>query len=157
MVETDPLLIVLRGVPTWVSLSKGSTIDDEIWLLPAKDARELAVSIVEAVDGIADIRVQIAHLDGRILAETRLNVRALKPLRPSPLVAAVPEAGEQTLLRMLARGELLLDTGELEAARLLLRTAAQGGSVAAALKLAQTYDPGEMRRLGMAETSADPA
>jgi hypothetical protein len=155
--EADPILIVLRGVPAWLTISKGSTIGDEIWLLPGHQAGDLALVAVEGADGSADIKVQLAHLDGRILAETTTHVRASKLVRPSLLVAAVPEAGEQSLLRLLARGELLLDTGEVEAARLLLRTAAEGGSVAAALKLAQTYDPGEMRRLGMAETSADPA
>ena len=156
-VHTDPLLIVLRGVPSWLTISKGSTIGDEIWLLPAHQAGDLAVSVIEGAEGASEIKVQVAHLDGRILAESRTMVRALRPVRPSPLVAAVPEAGEQSLLRMLARGELLLDTGEVESARLLLRTAAEGGSVAAALKLAQTYDPGEMRKLGMADASADPA
>lgn len=56
---------------------------------------------------------------------------------------------------MMARAELLLDTGEVESARTLLRSAAVAGSVGAALKLAETYDPSELQRLGMAEAAAN--
>ncbi len=154
--DSDAVLVVLRGVPAWLAVSKGSTIGEAIWLLPGHHASDLSLIASENASGSADILIQLAHLDGRILAEQRLSVRAGRASRPTPMVAAVPEAGEQSALRLLARGELLLDTGEIEAARLLLRTAAEGGSVAAALKLAQTYDPAEMQGLGMADASADP-
>ena len=154
--DSDALLVVMRGVPAWLNVSKGSTIGEEIWLMPGHQASDLSLIAAENGSGSADILIQLVHLDGRILAEQRLSVRASRASKPTPMVAAVPEAGEQNTLRMLARGELLLDTGEIEAARLLLRTAAEGGSVAAALKLAQTYDPAEMQRLGMADASADP-
>ena len=75
--------------------------------------------------------------------------------RPPVMAGGSSGGNEATILRLQARGELLLDTGEVEAARTLLRTAAEAGSVAAALRLAETYDPAEIQRLGMAERSAD--
>ena len=74
---------------------------------------------------------------------------ATAPALPAPLP-------DTMILRLQARGELLLDTGEVEAARTLFRNAAEAGSVSAALRLAETYDPQEMQRLGMNLGAADP-
>jgi TPR repeat protein len=72
------------------------------------------------------------------------------------MLAGQQERTDQEIQRLLERGELLINTGEIEAARTLLRSAAEAGNVAAALKLAETYDPAQIPRLGMAVTSADP-
>lgn len=155
--DTSASLVVLRNVPEWLSLSKGSTIGNGIWLLPAHEAGDLAAELAGKAEGSTSIAVQLARLDGRILAETTTVVHAERRAEPSALIAAVPEAGQQSILLMQTRGELLLDTGEVEAARTLFRTAAEAGSVSAALRLAETYDPGEVRKLGVADTSADHA
>jgi len=49
---------------------------------------------------------------------------------------------------LLKRGKDLLDNGDLAAARLLLRRAAEAGSAEGALMLGTTFDPVELRRLG---------
>lgn len=157
--ETASLLVVVRNMPPWLTLTKGSTLGNEVWFMPAHMAGDLDVELGPAAEGSAEIKVQLATIDGRILTETTVTIVAARVLGPStaPLVARPTDLGEQGLLRLLARGELLIDTGEVEAARTLLRTAAEAGSVAAALKLAETYDPGEVQRLGMAVASADPS
>ena len=157
--EAEALLIVIRNVPEWLSFSKGSTIGNEIWLLPAHLANDLALELAEGANGSVDLKVQLATVGGQILAERVIATRVIRassvPFAPSRIVAA-PRLDQPMISRLLARGELLLDTGEVEAARTLLREAAEAGSVMAALKLAETYDPGEVRRLGMTDSSADP-
>lgn len=154
--EQQKLLVVFRQMPAWLTLSKGGAIGNGIWLLPAPQAREVDIVGAEAARGKSDVKVQLAHIDGSILAETTLSVQAVAaPPATAPVPMASAPSGEATILRLQARGEFLLDTGEIEAARTLLRTAAEAGSVAAALRLAETYDPGEMQRLGMAERTAD--
>ncbi len=157
--EMASLLVVVRSMPPWLTLSKGSTLGNEVWFMPAHMAGDLDVELGPAAEGSAEIKVQLATIDGRILTETVVTIVAARVLGPStaPLMASPTDLGEQGLMRLLARGELLIDTGEVEAARTLLRTAAEAGSVAAALKLAETYDPGEVQRLGMAVASADPS
>ena len=49
---------------------------------------------------------------------------------------------------LLKLGKDLLDNGDLAAARLLLRRAAEAGSAEGALMLGTTFDPVELRRLG---------
>lgn len=155
--ETTRLLVVLRNVPAWLSLSKGGAVGKEIWLLPAHQSTDVSLEAAEGANGSAEIKVQLASIDGRIVAERTLAVRSVGlPASNAPMVASAPAGNDQMIQRLQARGELLLDTGELEAARTLFRTAAEAGSVSAALRLAETYDPGEIQRFGMMETAADP-
>ena len=154
--EAQRLLVVFRQVPAWMTFSKGGAIGNDIWLLPAQQVGDLEVEVNEGVNGAADVKVQLAKVDGSILSETSVSFVANSPiLAPATAGVASSAGSEATILRLQARGELLLDTGEVEAARTLLRTAAESGSVAAALRLAETYDPAEVQRLGMADRSAD--
>lgn len=157
--EMASLLVVVRSMPPWMMLSKGSTLGNEVWFMPAHMTGDLDVELGSAAEGAAEFKVQLATIDGRILTEAAMTVVVARLLGPStaPLIASPTDLGEPGLTRLLARGELLIDTGEVEAARTLLRTAAEAGSVAAALKLAETYDPAEVQRLGMTVASADPS
>jgi hypothetical protein len=58
---------------------------------------------------------------------------------------------------LLKRGKDAFSTGDLAAARLLLRRAAEGGSAEAALALGATFDPLVIRRLGAIGAAPDPA
>ena len=158
--EEQQLLVVLRGMPEWASMSKGSAIDTELWLLSAHAAAGLEIELAPEARDSAELRVELATLDGRLLARapTTLVVNrsasqvpaAIVDLRSSPL-------DQQAILHLLARGDLLLDTGDFDAAREVYRTAAEAGSAGAALKLGQTYDPAEVDRLGMTRKVADEA
>ena len=157
--EAASMLVVVRNLPAWLTLSKGSALGNEIWLLPAHLASDLEIDVAASAEGAANLLIQLATFDGRIVIEASSTVVATRPLQaPSavPMTARSGDLGEQTLLRLVTRSELLIDTGEVAAARTLLRTAAEAGSVAAALKLAETYDPAEVQRLGMTDKSADP-
>jgi len=61
---------------------------------------------------------------------------------------------DETLIR---RAELLLESGQVEAARNLLQQAAERGSGLAALKLGRTYDPAQSGGLRYADSQTNPA
>lgn len=153
--EVPRMLVVFRQLPEWMTFSKGGAIGNDIWLLPAPQVRDLEVEVSDGANGSAEVKVQLAKVDGSILSETTVSFVAVQMAAPSTAGLPSQVGTEATILRLQARGELLLDTGEVEAARTLLRTAAEAGSVAAALRLAETYDPAEIQRLGMGERSAD--
>lgn len=157
--EGERLLLVFRGVPRWLSLSPGGAVGDAIWLMPAQHGGDIWLeSSVSAAVGSVEITIQLARVDGRIVTETKVRIGLVAPPPAAPAtIVASPTLDDTVFQRLQARGELLLDTGEIEAARTLLRSAAEAGSVAAALRLAETYDPGEVYRLGVMEGSADPA
>jgi Sel1 repeat-containing protein len=85
----------------------------------------------------------------------------------SPAIAPAPpqRSNERRVLRLddeeiailLKRGQDFLANGDLAAARLLFRRAAEAGSAEAALALGTTFDPVTLQRLGAIGAVADPA
>jgi hypothetical protein len=61
------------------------------------------------------------------------------------------------IANLLKRGQSALQNGDISAARLLLRRAAEAGESQAALALAATYDPMALKELGVLGTKADMA
>jgi hypothetical protein len=84
---------------------------------------------------------------------------------PVSAVPSLPPSSERRVLRLddeeiailLKRGQDFLANGDLAAARLLLRRAAEAGSAEAALALGTTFDPVTLHRLGAIGALADPA
>ena len=62
----------------------------------------------------------------------------------------------EEIASLVKRGQDLIANGDLAAARLLLRRAAEAGSAEAALTLGTTYDPVALQRLGAIGTASDP-
>ena len=57
---------------------------------------------------------------------------------------------------LIRRGDAMMEVGDISAARLLYERAALGGSGAAALNLARTYDPEMLARSGARGIHGDP-
>lgn len=76
-------------------------------------------------------------------------------LAPSPPASAAAPPDEVTAL--LARARNYLSSGDVAAARLVLRRAAERDDPQAALALGGTYDPSVLKRLGIINFLADPA
>jgi TPR repeat protein len=55
---------------------------------------------------------------------------------------------DDAIAMLLDRSKILLDSGDLASARLLLERAAEAGSANAALKLGETFDPKFLQSLG---------
>ena len=74
--------------------------------------------------------------------------RATPPPPPAPVVTPpvpsppVPSPRSPAVIALVERGDTMMDLGDITAARLLYQRAAESGSGSAAMKLANTYDPG---------------
>lgn len=79
---------------------------------------------------------------------------ALLAVQRSPQLSAEDKARAETIL---ARGETYLANGSIEAAREFFERAAKIGLARAALRLAATYDPAELQRLGVQGVEPDHA
>ena len=75
---------------------------------------------------------------------------SVQETQPSPLSAEVAEA-------LIKRGDELLSTGDIVAARLAYERAATGGNRTAATGVAKTYDPSFLTQVGVRGLRADPA
>jgi hypothetical protein len=79
------------------------------------------------------------------------------PASPNPASSSASQANDHAVAQvdadelemLLKRGKDILADGDLAAARLLLRRAAEGGNAEAALVLGTTYDPLVIQRLGV--------
>jgi hypothetical protein len=81
-------------------------------------------------------------------------VEAETAVAPPP--AAGPRIANADLVTLLARGRTQLANGDVSAARLAFRRAAEGGDAQAALALGGTFDPLVLRSLGAIGVAADP-
>jgi hypothetical protein len=84
-------------------------------------------------------------------------VAALPPPAPAspPPAPAERRLDNDEMQAMLKRGESFIATGDITAARLLLRRVAEAGNARAALALGATYDPAVLKQIGILGAQAD--
>lgn len=150
--EADGLLLVLRGIPDTMMFSIGSGFGHDIWMLPAHTADGLELTVTEPSLKALHIDAELVALDGRVIARGATNIE---------VSTAVADATTADTLKldasaMVRLGAMLLDTGDLAGARMVLERAATGGSAEAALRLAETFDPGQLPGSGLQPAAGDP-
>lgn len=167
----------VRGLPISVSLSEGHAIAPGSWAIPLASLANLKANLPVGQAGQSAVTVQLVSVDGAVLAETQTTLvikaepaapKADVPARadvlgPSPPAGAgkterklpIPRPPElsaeerQRAERMMAQGDKFLESGNIEIARQFYQRAADAGFAAGALRLAATYDPGELARLSV--------
>ncbi len=109
--------------------------------------------------------VSVATASAQAITSTIVVKEAAAAASPATAPAPAQRTNERRVVRLddeeiailLKRGQDFLANGDLAAARLLLRRAAEAGSVEAALALGTTFDPVTLQRLGAIGAAADPA
>jgi len=81
-------------------------------------------------------------------ANVRFGLQSTPPVR---------ELDREEVATLIKRGETFIANGDIAAARLLLRRAAESGNARAALALGATYDPAVLKQLGVLGAAADVA
>jgi TPR repeat protein len=74
---------------------------------------------------------------------------------PPPPTSAVPASDRDEVAALFARGRATLSNGDIAAARVLLRRAAEQGDPQAAVALGETYDPAVLKRFGVIKFNPD--
>ena len=131
--------ILIQGLPEGFTVSQAKKGDDGTWAL---DPRALpSAKIVTPKTASGRITLSIALAAGS-------SNEALARAESTITVLAAPDAkrlNETEAATLIRRGDALLTTGDIDAARLLYRLAAEGSSGQGAFKLAETYDPNVVR------------
>jgi hypothetical protein len=112
--------------------------------------------LVISLPGTRLLRHDVAHTDIQVpppVADTQKQ----DPLRTPAAAGLLLQHGLSEIAMLLKRGKDAFSTGDLAAARLLLRRAAEAGSAEAALALGATFDPLVLRRLGAIGAAPDAA
>ncbi len=183
----EDLILKLSGLPQSAYLTAGAKAKDNAWQLAAVDAADVklvvpqtsepsfdvAVAAFEADSGqlaapIKEMTVAIdnpelqiapaAALPESVMVKSAEQSQALAAAEPEPKeeqVAAIePPAEAQNLL---AKGDILLKSGDLEMARQFYERAFAEGSVEAAIGAGKTYDPVVYAELKVHGLKPDPA
>ena len=173
---------LLTGLAAGTRLSVGNAFGNNGWRLAARDLGSAFAyaprDFVGVMDAAIDVRSSSDLLVDRNVMRLEWIGKPMPPMRPPapaptprmdrdevpPPAAATPAAipviqpiDPEELMMLLRRGQEYLRNGDIAAARLVLRRAANAGNAQAALTLGATFDPivfGEMGVLGFA---ADPA
>jgi TPR repeat protein len=105
------------------------------------------------VRSVATVAVSPAREEIKLAYQNALQGRApavavpvAEPTTPAPVVHQLDPAA---ITALLSRAEALIASGDVAAARLVLRRAADAGDARAAMRLAETYDPAFLERLGV--------
>lgn len=96
--------------------------------------------------------ILIAEVTGEISQPTAPPI----PLDASPMRPARPPTFTAQTIALRRRGDELLQTGDISAARLLFERAARGGDVDAMISLARSYEAATLRELGVVGPAPDP-
>jgi hypothetical protein len=184
-------IVLIRGLPSAVTLSEGRLFESGVWGVAAGDLARVKIASTMGAVGRSDLNISLVSIDGTVLAEAHstlvigeataaaavitrnskndpsdrtvytaapqeLPPAAVAPLAPSPVKRLTSSQTEQ-LLAMVKKGDEQLGVGNISAARLLYRHAAEGGLAAAALALAATFDEDELKKLRVrGAVQADP-
>ncbi len=136
---------------------------------PAMDRPQLLAPVPwpvpDASRDLANNRREIPTTGAAALAAVPAPNASASPVPPTqaeadtaipPPPAAAPRIANEDLVTLLARGRTQLANGDVSAARLAFRRAAEGGDAQAALALGGTFDPLVLRSLGVIGVAADP-
>ena len=166
------VIMLIRGIPSGVVLSEGRAFGPGVWAVPPANAGRLKVVPSAGVSGSAPISVTLVTLEGTELAEARAvlhfgpsprasSQRETVGALPGGVLTAPPSstgtsretaitpvrqtpADELQSAKLVERGDEIMRTGKVTAARLLYQRAAETGSAPGALALGATYDAQEL-------------
>ena len=162
-------IVLIRGMPSSVTLSGGRLFESGVWGIPAADIGKVKITSVPEAFGWSDVTISVVTIDGTLLAEARTNLvimaeapadnprpedntlfTATSPqdrlaTPPADSARRLPSEQSGPLFGIVKKGDEQMASGNVSAARLLYQHAAENGLAAAALALAASYDEQELR------------
>jgi len=125
---------------------------------PAVQASAASISAPPSPTAVAAIPPSTAPVSPST-AVGAVPATALPVSAPPPPISAAAAPDENEIAGLLARGRAYLSDGDVALARVFLRRAAERNDPRAALALGWTYDPAELKGLGIPnfQSHADPA
>lgn len=141
----EAFILVLAGLPAGTTLSGASRIGSDTWHLPPASANRLEIAVPEWSTSVYEIGIELRRTNGLVAAQTKAWIVVPPPQTPQ---VASTRGNDAAARELLARGDQLLDKGDIVAARSVYQRAAEMGSSMAALALGSTYDPNRLWSLG---------
>ena len=138
--------LVIKGLAVGARLSVGRPLSANSWELKARDLNGAFIIPPRGFAGTMDLTIEL-NVGGTTVEKQRRQVEWLGTTSAAPQASSIRiEPGDIT--RLLTRGEALLASGEIAAARAMFKRLADSGEPRAALALAETYEQSTLDRLG---------
>jgi hypothetical protein len=168
--------VLISGLVAETRLSAGAAIGSGTWRVPLADLGQAKVIPPNDFIGIMDITVALLTADAEVADKSAMHVEWITADRDnrapvsespssrdeiSPSAAPLKRSDLLTLDReeiegLVKRGREFIANGDLAAARLVLRRAANGGNPQAAFLLGTTFDPVTFEQLHVIGAAPDP-
>jgi hypothetical protein len=153
---------LLTGLAAGTRLSAGTPFGLNGWRLPARDLTQALAYAPKDFTGVMEAVVNVRTEDD-LLIDSRpvrlawvpkeTGVDTKEAVQPVAILSLDPEE----IATLMRRGEEYLKNGDIAAARLVLRRAANAGHAEAAHALGTTFDPVTLAELGVLGFPPDPA
>jgi hypothetical protein len=163
--------VLVSGLAPGTRLTAGAPVGQGGWRMTARDLVDAQVVPPKNFAGTMELSVDLRLADDTVADSNVLRLEWVAPptavadaapappppsarfgLQSSPPVRELDRDEVNTLIK---RGETFIANGDIAAARLLLRRAAEAGNARAALALGATYDPSVLKQLGVLGAAAD--
>jgi hypothetical protein len=146
----DGALLAIGGLADGATLSAGQPVGDHGWRLSAAALKDVTVQPPRNFVGAIDLTIELHLADDTIADRSSLRFEwAAAVPEAKPRAYAIHQLDPDEIATLLKRGDELIASGDLAAARLVLRRAAEAGDARAALTLAGTYDPIVLEKLAI--------
>jgi hypothetical protein len=169
--------VLISGLAAGTQLSAGAAIGSGTWRVPLADLGQVQVIPPTDFAGVMDITAALLAADAKVVDKSFMRIEwasaDASPQFPAsespgrrddapPSAAPLKQPDLLTLERkeiesLVQRGRDFIANGDLAAARLVLRRAANGGDAQAALLLGTTFDPATFEKLNVIGATPDPA
>jgi hypothetical protein len=146
--------VVLDGLAHGSMVTRGRSSGADTWRIAASDLRSALVRPPRGFAGAMDVAVELRLADERAVDRKLLRLEWSTP----PIQAKgfrIRQLDQAEIVDLVKRGEAYIADGDLAAARLVLRRAAEAGDPRATLTLAGTYDPIVLEKLGARGLASD--
>ncbi len=150
-------VVLMSGLPQGARLSRGKGLQNGTWSVAVGELSDLTLTPAATdATGKFELVIELRSYDATLLATARTSLTIVPgPSPAAPAMADQTRSSETDSLALLLEGKRQLASGQVAAARLLLRRAADAGQGEAARLLGDTYDPAKLFALGVRGTNGD--
>jgi hypothetical protein len=155
---TADMNAVVSGLVAGTTLSAGKAWGSTGWILPANELATTYLRPPSTFNGVMEYSVALQRPDNSVVDRQTMRLEWTSPTAQQPAPQQQTESRQMSVEEvgsMLKRGEELLMQGDIASARLLLQRAADAQDARAAFALAASFDPIELKRLGVYGATPD--
>jgi len=136
--------VVIGGLAPGSTLSVGTRAGPTTWRLSTQELGEAAITPPRGFVGAMELTLELRLVDNTLADRKSLRLEWLPKSAVAPPVRQLAASDIEVMVKS---GAEYMANGNVEAARMMLRPAAEAGDPAAAFALAETYDPLALRKL----------